>query len=170
MLVQPTIYWTMFKYNDTQFTLATTDEGLCFTGALNKDESELLEWAKKCFKGSEVIEDAEKVAPYVQMFNEYFAGERTQFDLPIYYRGTAFQERIWQVLQDIPYGETCSYSDIAQRIGNPKAVRAVGGAIGANPVMIVVPCHRVIGKNGSLTGFRGGLELKKLLLTIEGIK
>lgn len=167
--MHPTIYWTNFKYNNIQFTLAATDEGLCFTGALNKDESELMEWAGKYFKGSEVKEDAEKVALYVQAFHEYFNGKRLHFDLPIYYRGTAFQESIWRVLQDIPYGETCSYSDIAQRIGNPKAVRAVGGAIGANPVMIVVPCHRVIGKNGSLTGFRGGLELKRLLLAIEGI-
>jgi len=94
-------------------------------------------------------------------------GQRKNFTAAITLHGTAFQQSVWQALLEIPHGETVSYSDIAERIGNPKAVRAVGTAIGANPMLIIVPCHRVIGKNGSLTGFRGGLEMKIQLLDLE---
>lgn len=98
---------------------------------------------------------------------EYFKGERQQFDLKIEMHGTDFQKSVWQRLLDIPFGETCSYHDIAKRIGNPKAVRAVGAANGRNPVALVVPCHRVIGSNGTLTGYAGGLERKAWLLRHE---
>ncbi|ENC6729817.1 cysteine methyltransferase [Vibrio navarrensis] len=99
--------------------------------------------------------------------NEYFLGKRTQFDLPIAAKGTAFQMQVWQALTTIPYGETWSYQELANAIGNPKAVRAVGLANGKNPVSIVVPCHRVIGKNGKLTGYAGGIERKRWLLERE---
>jgi methylated-DNA-[protein]-cysteine S-methyltransferase len=99
--------------------------------------------------------------------DEYFNRERTAFDLPLHPRGTDFQLRVWKALEEIPYGETRSYSEIARSIGSPDAVRAVGAANGRNPLPIVVPCHRVIGANGSLTGFGGGLPLKKLLLELE---
>ncbi|EJL6398691.1 methylated-DNA--[protein]-cysteine S-methyltransferase [Vibrio navarrensis] len=99
--------------------------------------------------------------------NEYFSGKRTQFDLPIAAKGTAFQMQVWQALTTIPYGETWSYQELANVIGNPKAVRAVGLANGKNPVSIVVPCHRVIGKNGKLTGYAGGIERKQWLLERE---
>ncbi|EPR4994141.1 methylated-DNA--[protein]-cysteine S-methyltransferase [Vibrio navarrensis] len=99
--------------------------------------------------------------------NEYFLGKRTQFDLPIAAKGTAFQMQVWQALTTIPYGETWSYQELANAIGNPKAVRAVGLANGKNPVSIVVPCHRVIGKNGKLTGYAGGIERKQWLLERE---
>lgn len=98
---------------------------------------------------------------------EYFAGTRKHFDLPLKLNGTEFQLRVLQELQRIPYGETTSYGDIAQRIGRPKAVRAVGAANGRNPIPIIVPCHRVIGSNGSLTGFGGGLGAKRALLQLE---
>ena len=98
---------------------------------------------------------------------EYFAGQRKSFDLAIEPQGTPFQTTVWRALLDIPYGETCSYADIARRIGNPKAVRAVGSANGNNPIAIIVPCHRVIGSNGSLTGFGGGLDSKRFLLSLE---
>lgn len=98
---------------------------------------------------------------------EYFAGKRTAFDLPVIFHGTEFQERAWCALLTIPYGETRSYSEQAIRIGNPGAVRAVGRANGLNPIAIVVPCHRVIGKSGRLTGYAGGLEIKKFLLNLE---
>ncbi|WP_028111489.1 methylated-DNA--[protein]-cysteine S-methyltransferase [Ferrimonas kyonanensis] len=100
-------------------------------------------------------------------FEEYAQGRRHQFDLPLDMRGTAFQQQVWQALMTIPYGETCAYSDIAERIGRPKSVRAVGAANGRNPVAVVVPCHRVIGKDGSLTGYAGGVELKLALLDHE---
>lgn len=99
----------------------------------------------------------------------YFAGKRTTFTLPIAAQGTPFQQRVWQALQTIPYGESWSYQDLANAIDNPKATRAVGLANSKNPISIIVPCHRVIGKNGKLTGYSGGLERKQALLKLEGI-
>ena len=99
--------------------------------------------------------------------NEYFAGKRKIFDLPVDGKGTAFQKAVWRELQKIPYGETRSYEDIAVAIGNQKAVRAIGQANGRNPIMIVVPCHRVIRKNGDISGFACGVEAKRYLLNLE---
>ena len=99
----------------------------------------------------------------------YFHGELREFQLPLDFEGTDFQGRVWRQLQTIPYGQTRSYSQIAQAIGSPQAIRAVGAANGANPIAIVVPCHRVIGANGKLVGYGGGLPLKKRLLELEGV-
>ncbi len=101
---------------------------------------------------------------------QYFAGEIKTFELAISFDGTEFQQRTWNQLASIPYGKTWSYSDLAIRVGSPKAVRAVGSANGRNPIPIVLPCHRVIGSNGSLTGFGGGLPIKKWLLEHEGVR
>ena len=101
---------------------------------------------------------------------EYFEGRRKKFDLPLDLKGTEFQKRVWQGLLEIPWGETRSYSDIAAAAGNARAVRAVGMANHVNPAVIVVPCHRVIGKNGSLTGYGGGLERKQFLLNLERVR
>jgi len=98
----------------------------------------------------------------------YFDGELKDFDLPLSLEGTEFQLCVWRSLRTIPYGETISYGQLAHRIGKPKAVRAVGLANGSNPIPIIIPCHRVIGSNGSLTGFGGGLPIKKKLLALEG--
>lgn len=103
-----------------------------------------------------------------QQLKEYFAGTRHQFELELDFTGTAFQKQVWQALLTIPFGETRSYSQIAQQIGNPKAVLAVGAANGRNPISIIAPCHRVIGASGGLTGFAGGLEAKQYLLALEG--
>lgn len=103
----------------------------------------------------------------LQQLSEYFAGMRQEFDLRIAPEGTAFQKLVWQELRKIPFGRTASYGEIAERVGNPKACRAVGMANSKNPIPIIVPCHRVIGKDGSLTGFGGGLEVKKQLLKLE---
>jgi methylated-DNA-[protein]-cysteine S-methyltransferase len=105
----------------------------------------------------------------VRQLEEYFAGRRRVFDLPIRMQGTEFQRRAWRSLMEIPYGETRSYGEQARRIGNPNASRAVGLANGRNPIPIVVPCHRVIGADGSLTGFGGGIERKRWLLAHEGL-
>lgn len=102
-----------------------------------------------------------------QQLEEYFAGERKDFDLPLHLSGTDFQVQVLQELRRIPYGETTSYGDIAKRIGRPKAMRAVGAANGRNPIPIIVPCHRVIGSSGDLTGFGGGLDTKEALLRLE---
>lgn len=105
--------------------------------------------------------------PVRQQLMAYFAGELKDFDLPMRGRGTAFQETVWTALRDIPYGETISYGELARRIGQPTAARAVGLANGQNPISIIVPCHRVIGANGTLTGYGGGLPRKKWLLAHE---
>ena len=107
------------------------------------------------------------VGEAARQLREYFAGRRTEFDLPLQPEGTRFQQIVWRHLQDVPYGETISYGELARRTGNPKASRAVGAANGANPIPIVIPCHRVIGANGKLTGFGGGLPIKEKLLTLE---
>jgi methylated-DNA-[protein]-cysteine S-methyltransferase len=99
--------------------------------------------------------------------HEYFASARTQFDIPLAPAGTLFQKRVWQALVDIPFGKTCSYSEIALKLGDINAVRAVAAANGLNPIAIIIPCHRVIGKDGSLTGYAGGLARKQQLLALE---
>ena len=103
-----------------------------------------------------------------RQLNQYFAGTRTHFDLPLDFAGTDFQKKVWAALLTIPFGETRSYAQIAAQVGSPKAVRAVGAANGRNPISIVAPCHRVIGSNGTLTGFAGGLDAKRVLLALEG--
>jgi len=103
-----------------------------------------------------------------QQLGEYFAGTRTTFDIPLDAPGTAFQRRVWDALRAIPYGTTLSYGELARRLGDVRATRAVGAANGKNPIPIIVPCHRVVGANGALTGFGGGLDRKRWLLEHEG--
>ena len=113
------------------------------------------------------IEGPEVFAEVIMQLDEYFSGERREFDLPLAPEGTEFQQQVWDGLLQIPYGTTWSYGELAQHIGNPKASRAVGAANGLNPIPIIIPCHRVIGSNGKLTGFGGGLETKQFLLQLE---
>lgn len=113
---------------------------------------------------------SEITAKAAQELDEYFAGRRRSFDLPLLFVGTEFQEKVWNTLLEVPYGETRSYGWMAEMIGNPKAVRAVGTANGSNSISIFAPCHRIIGSNGSLTGYGGGLPAKKFLLELEGVK
>jgi len=107
------------------------------------------------------------VGEAIRQLKEYFEGRRSEFDLPLAPEGTDFQREVWRRLQEIPYGETISYGELARRIGNPNASRAVGAANGSNPLPILIPCHRVIGANGKLTGFGGGLPTKEALLALE---
>jgi methylated-DNA-[protein]-cysteine S-methyltransferase len=111
--------------------------------------------------------DNPRCASVVRQMREYFAGERTDFDLSLDPDGTAFQKDVWRALGKIPYGDRRSYSDVALQVGRPDAVRAVGAANGANPIAIVIPCHRVIGRDGSLTGYGAGLPIKRWLLDFE---
>lgn len=115
----------------------------------------------------EWVHSAQAFTQAKHQFDAYFAGELTDFDLPLAPQGTEFQQRVWMALRAIPYATTISYVELARRIGNPKASRAVGLANGANPLSIIVPCHRVIGANGSLTGYGGGLMAKRHLLDLE---
>ena len=117
--------------------------------------------------GKDWIYKEELFLEAIDQLKGYFKGERTSFDLELKVQGTDFQKMVWKELVKIPYGETISYGELAERIGNPNACRAVGLANGKNPISIIVPCHRVIGKNGSLTGFGGGLDAKRTLLDLE---
>lgn len=114
-----------------------------------------------------LIRDDDRFALETRQLDEYFAGGRTCFEIPLRMEGGDFQRRVWAELEQIPYGETASYGEVARRVGAPTASRAVGAANGRNPIAIVVPCHRVIGADGSLTGFGGGLECKQRLLDLE---
>ena len=135
-------------------TLASTEKGLA-----------LLHFGARVPNDAVVDEKANK--PYAQQLSEYFQGKRKRFDFALDMQGTPFQKAVWRELQKIPYGQTRSYGDIARSIGKPGAARAVGMANHDNPVAIVVPCHRVIGRDGSLTGYGGGLHLKQKLLSLE---
>jgi len=118
----------------------------------------------------EELSAPDSVAPLreaVAQLEAYFAGELSRFDVPLALEGTPFQQECWSTLRTIPYGQTITYGELAQRIGRPSAYRAVGAANGSNPIPIIVPCHRVIGSNGSLTGFGGGLSVKRRLLELE---
>ncbi len=151
-----------YCYFDTpigELLLAGDDDGLTLIsfpeGSMRRDPDP--DWT----------EDAAPFAEAMRQLGEYFEGGRQAFDLPLKLNGTDFQLRVLDELQKIPYGETTSYGEIARRIGRPKAVRAVGAANGRNPVPIIVPCHRVIGSGGALTGFGGGLDTKQALLRLE---
>ena len=148
---------------------AATEKGLCWAGGFNEDEDDMYSWLLRLYPDRSFSTDEEKLRMYTNAFTNYFSGESKTFDIPLDLQGTPFQLAVWDALQRIPYGETKTYSAIADSIGNPKSVRAVGTAIGRNPVLIAVPCHRVIQKNGTLGGFRAGLQLKEALLNLEQV-
>ncbi|MBN3583708.1 methylated-DNA--[protein]-cysteine S-methyltransferase [Algoriphagus aestuarii] len=108
------------------------------------------------------------VADVKNQLEEYFSGKRKVFDLALELKGTDFQKSVWEAVNEIPFGQTTTYMKLSQKLGNPAAIRAVGAAIGANPVLVILPCHRIIGTNGQLTGYAGGLKIKQALLELEG--
>ena len=114
-----------------------------------------------------VLEETELILQCKMQLDEYFRGERKTFDLPLVPKGTDFQKKVWNALKEIPYGETRTYGEIAAAVGNPKAARAVGMANNKNPIGIIIPCHRVVGANGKLVGYAGGMEKKEWLLQLE---
>ncbi|WP_438444957.1 methylated-DNA--[protein]-cysteine S-methyltransferase [Gorillibacterium sp. sgz5001074] len=157
------------RFGGEKLYLMATGEGLCRITWPNEEAGALQAWRDRHAPGAELVQDDEALLPAVRELEEYLEGERRQFGLPLDLRGTPFQLRIWEELRRIPYGSTRSYAELAAAVGRPAAVRAAGAANGANPVPLLVPCHRVIGKNGSLTGFRGGLAVKETLLRLEGV-
>jgi len=165
--MKPIVYWTEFKHDFWNFYIAATEKGLCFVGSQGEDFDELTSWAAKKLKGFVLLNDKENMKPYTEALKRYFNNEAKDQKISLDLYGTDFQKEVWSALQNIPHGDTLTYSEVAKLVNKPKAVRAVSTAIGANPVMIVVPCHRVIGKNGSLAGFRGGLDMKERLLALE---
>lgn len=167
------VYWSVITpalFQDKPLYIAATSAGLCRITWPNESFETLRSWVEKHIPGALLLEDKRQMAPYIEQLTQYLGGDRTIFTLPFDLRGTAFQTSVWRALAQVPFGETRSYSDIAVSIGSPAATRAVGTANGANPVPIVIPCHRVIGKNAALTGFRGGLNVKEQLLQLEGFR
>jgi methylated-DNA-[protein]-cysteine S-methyltransferase len=160
-----TTYAHRFRSPLGELFIAVNDEGallrLLFAG--NRDRDALTAGLVPPIERS-----AARCAHVVRQMDEYFHSERRDFDLKIELQGTEFQKRVWKELQRIPYGETISYRQLAARLGRPTATRAVGRANATNPISVVVPCHRVIGADGSLTGFGGGIDVKRSLLQHEG--
>ncbi|MCF6138649.1 methylated-DNA--[protein]-cysteine S-methyltransferase [Pseudalkalibacillus berkeleyi] len=165
------VYWATFEhpiFKDRELYIAKTERGICRITWPTESFDTLNSWVEKQMPNAELVEDHDRLRASALELTEYFDGKRTTFSEPLDMIGTPFQVSVWKALTEIPFGETCSYSDIAQKLDNPKAVRAVGTANGANPIPIIVPCHRVIGKSNALTGFRGGLKVKEQLLQLEG--
>ncbi len=166
---ETTIFYQLLLYNQWKVYLAATEKGLCYLGTEHSTVEDLKKICEKQFPKCNLIEAQHELTLYKEQLIEYFEGVRTEFTFNFDVRGTVFQMNVWNALSQIPYGASYCYADIASQIGNPKAVRAVGTAIGSNPIAIAIPCHRVLGKNGSLTGFSGGLDVKEKLLTLEKI-
>jgi O-6-methylguanine DNA methyltransferase len=155
-------YYSFFIIDDIHFTVITSTNGIRkIIFNIENDNSKLLNTIQL------KPEDPDMFNVYPQL-KEYFSGKRKHFDLPLEIEGTKFQRRVWNELLKIPYGRTISYKELAVRLGDEKVIRAAASANGANPLPIVIPCHRVIGSNGSLIGYGGGLEIKEMLLVLEG--
>ncbi|ASF38592.1 MULTISPECIES: methylated-DNA--[protein]-cysteine S-methyltransferase [Halobacillus] len=166
------LYYDSFITPLGPITVLANDEGVCRIdfGEFEERHSAYQSWKKKHLLRGEFVYDPEQkyVRQTKEELNEYFDGKRTQFSIPLICYGTDFQRGVWRTLvNQIPYGETRSYKEIASTMLSPKAIRAVGGAVNQNPFAIVVPCHRVIGSNGKLVGYAGGLEKKRHLLDFE---
>jgi len=158
------LYFTEMDSPTGLLTLVANDDALlavCW---------DLGEGLPRHLRGADRLDSHPVLVNAASQLREYFDGNRQQFDLPLDPHGTDFQKKVWLCLRQIPFGQTRSYGDIARQIGMPSASRAVGAANGRNPIPIIVPCHRVIGANGTLTGFGGGLENKALLLSLEGVR
>ncbi|MCH9741135.1 MAG: methylated-DNA--[protein]-cysteine S-methyltransferase [Epsilonproteobacteria bacterium] len=158
-----------YKKNGVAFILGSYKNQLCLIDSLErKNKTTLYNRLKKHLKAEFVECEDEVLQQTAKELDEYFKGLRRAFSMPLLLVGSPFQKSVWEALLKIPYGETSSYKQQAQMIGNEKAVRAVANANGANAIGIIVPCHRIIGSDGSLTGYAGGLELKQRLLRLEG--
>ncbi|WP_150272416.1 methylated-DNA--[protein]-cysteine S-methyltransferase [Paenibacillus tepidiphilus] len=171
-MIDTTIYHHTLTLGNRKWTLWATDRGLIRL-SYEQDQGRLPEgWQRSYAPGSKLREDAAVFERFgaIELLQEYFGGKRVSFrDLPLDLWGTPFQCEVWRGLSGIAHGEVVTYKELAVRIGRPLAVRAVGAANGQNPLPVILPCHRVIGANGTLTGYRGGLKLKQELLALEGI-
>ncbi|MBN1485899.1 MAG: methylated-DNA--[protein]-cysteine S-methyltransferase [Chloroflexia bacterium] len=162
----PYLYWKRFPSPWGTLRLFATPEGLCLLAL--PAGGPVASWMGRHLSSHTPIEGGDLLREAAAQLEQYVARERRSFDLPLDLRGTPFQLQVWQALLEIPYGQTRSYAQVADAIGRPRAVRAVGAANGANPLPIIIPCHRVVRSDGSLGGYGGGLPLKRALLRLEG--
>jgi len=147
--------------------LASSDQGVVCVSLSGKED--LLKDLERRVPDMELEENASKNKKVIGQLKEYFSGARKDFDLSLHLIGTEFHKLVWRQLCQVPFGQTASYKEIAEKIGKPKAMRAVGQANHRNPIPIIIPCHRIIGANGHLVGFGGGLDMKRFLLSHEGV-
>ncbi len=164
------IYYDVYFYHELPFYLASVEDKIITITLGNETLIDLTKWVHRFYPQTDLKKDHLPFYDLKTQLDEYFARTRQTFDVPLLMHGTDFQVSIWNALRTITYGKTVSYKEIAGKIGRRNGFRAVGAAIGANPIGIVVPCHRVVGKSGHLTGFGGGLQLKRELLQNEGIE
>lgn len=163
------IYYAPLTLYKKEIILAATNEGLVFVSAPFETIEDIKKHISKYEKDIRFKFSLDKLQPYMEDFEAVANGDKQNYDSPYVLYGTDFQKQVWHALAEIPYGQTRTYSEIAQSINRPKAYRAVGTAVGRNPLMLRVPCHRIIHKNGSLKGFRGGMDLKMTLLDKEDV-
>ncbi|TLS37996.1 methylated-DNA--[protein]-cysteine S-methyltransferase [Pseudalkalibacillus caeni] len=163
------IYYTEMDTPIGPITVFSSEVGVCKIefGTIENVAASMEAWLKKQHIKYELVQNDALLEPIKQQLNEYFTGQRYEFSIPLDLHGTPFQKKVWESLQSINYGDTCSYKDIAKKIGAPKAVRAIGSANNKNPVPLIIPCHRVIGSNGALVGYGGGIDKKEFLLHLE---
>ena len=161
------IFYTVMDSSIGKLVIASTDHGLVRILLPREGGFDFMSSLHKAYPDATLIEDQGKNQNVMNQLREYFDGNRTGFSLSLELRGTEFQKSVWKAVAQVPYGQTRSYGEIAQEVGRPKAFRAVGNANRMNPIPIVIPCHRIIGSDGSMTGFGGGIPLKIKLLKIE---
>ncbi|GGA29915.1 methylated-DNA--[protein]-cysteine S-methyltransferase [Paenibacillus physcomitrellae] len=173
-MTRSVIYWTQLEPgNAASWTFLATEQGICRVLYPGDSPDRWISWLKRLAPGAQLKENREAIDRFgiFELWNDYFNGKRVSFDsVPLNELGTPFQQEVWAQLRQIPYGTVWTYRELAAAIGRPQAVRAVGTANGANPLPILVPCHRVIGSNRTLVGYRGGLAIKEMLLHLEGVE
>ena len=164
-----TVYWDSVSTPKGDCVIMATEKGICWTGTPGTAKEEGFSWIEKHIKPQAIVKDGTYPILHkaVSQLKEYVGGKRVLFDGPFDLRGTPFQVAVWEEMLRIPYGKTRTYGDVAKLVGYPKASRAVGGACNANPVAVIVPCHRIVGSNGKLTGYGGGIPTKEWLLKLE---
>ncbi len=164
------VYYSILSTILGDLFISSTENGLCTLGFMEDDHEKPLKELTKYFDESNIIEDNEYNSDVISQLKGYFDGRIQSFNVKFDLYGTPFQKKVWAILTEINYGQLWTYRDVALKMGDVKKSRAVGGAIGKNPIAIIIPCHRVIGSNGKLTGFSapGGIETKKKLLNLEG--
>lgn len=165
VLIMENMFYHTFKIEQHDYLLAATAKGLTFVGSPDQGMSEFKRFYPQV---TDMSDDVTLLKPVAQQLTEYFQGKRKTFAVTTDISGTEFQKQVWQQLQQIPYGQTTDYSNLATAIKHPKAYRAVGTAVGKNPLLMIIPCHRVLTKTGQIGGYRGGVAMKRELLTLEG--
>lgn len=162
----PSLYWCRAPSPWGSLRLLATGRGLC--RVVLPGDAGVDRWVEQHLAGHVAVEGAPLLQQAIEQLQHYLAGTRQRFDLPLHLCGTPFQQAVWQALQEIPFGETRSYAQLAAAVGRPRATRAVGTAMGSNPLPILIPCHRVVRSDRTLGGYRGGLAMKQDLLRLEG--